>query len=255
MKMIRKQLDQLHWLEFELLADFPHLIHGVLLRQGGSSLGNFSGLNLSRSVGDRVEHVEANLQSIRSAFSLSILFSTRLTHGADVVPIDPSTIGRVPFCDGMMTHYPELALLNTHADCQVAIFYDPIKHVLANVHSGWRGSVKNIYAVTVQQMKTIYGSKPENLLVCISPSLGPQSAEFVNYQQELPQHFWSFQVKPNYFDFWKISEWQLHEAGILPTHLQIACMDTFTNSRDYFSYRRDKITGRQGTFACLRKRD
>lgn len=250
--MIRKEKEDLQWLEFELLSGIPHLAHGVLLRQGGYSKGAFSSLNLSKKVGDTLSDVETNLEKVKALFGLSFLYSSQLTHGKEVISVTLHTLNQVHLCDGLSTVHQGIALLNTHADCQVAIFYDPIQHALANVHCGWRGSVQNIYKETIWHMQTRYGSKPCDLLVGISPSLGPDSAEFVNYSTELPASFWSFQVKPNYFDFWSISQWQLMEAGILADHIQIAGEDTFANSKDYFSYRRDKITGRQGTFACLR---
>jgi copper oxidase (laccase) domain-containing protein len=100
-------------------------------------------------------------------------------------------------------------------------------------------------------MKEIYLSDPKDLLVCISPSLGPESAEFIHYKTELPESFWQFRQKDNFFDFWNISKWQLTEAGILPHHIQMAEMDTYLLGDQFFSYRRDKTTARQATFSML----
>jgi YfiH family protein len=140
----------------------------------------------------------------------------------------------------------------SHADCQAAIFYDPIQKAIANVHSGWRGNIQNIYASTILKMQQMYGSKPQNLLVCISPSLGPQSAEFTNFQNELPEAFWKFRTPPHHFDFWQISQYQLEESGVLPSHIQIAEIDTLSNPQDYFSYRHSKICGRNATVCALK---
>lgn len=241
--MIRKQQNGLEWLEFELLSEIPHLVHGVLLRKEDGCL------NFSRAVGD--SEVEGNFDLVKKTFSLPILFSSYLSHGNEVLFFDLQMLKIRPTCDGITTDQKGIGLFNTHADCQVAIFYDPIQQAIANVHSGWRGSVKNIYAETIKHMKARYRSKVENLLVCISPSLGPESAEFIHYRQELPREFWAFQVKENYFDFWAISEWQLLQEGVLSSHIQMAKIDTFSVSADYFSYRRDKTKKRQGTFVCL----
>jgi copper oxidase (laccase) domain-containing protein len=59
------------------------------------------------------------------------------------------------------------------------------------------------------------------------------------------------QKKAYYFDFWKISRWQLEEAGILPAHIQIAEIDTYVNEKDFFSFRKSTPTGRQSTVAFL----
>ena len=139
-----------------------------------------------------------------------------------------------------------------HADCQAAIFYDPKNKAVANVHSGWRGNVKNIYRSTIQKMRRVFGSKPADLLVCISPSLGPDCAEFIHYKAEFPEDFWAFQIKPYYFNLWAIARYQLELSGILPHHIEIAEICTNTEVEDYFSYRREKVSGRHATLAMLK---
>src|SRR5262249_11397000 len=96
-----------------------------------------------------------------------------------------------------------------------------------------------------------FGSRPEDLLVGISPSLGPHSAEFKNYRTEFPQELWGFQVRPEYFDLWALARHQCEECGILPQHIEIAEICTYANPEDYFSYRRDGVTGRNATVAAL----
>ena len=140
-----------------------------------------------------------------------------------------------------------------HADCQAAIFYDPEHRAIANVHCGWRGNVQNIYRETVREMRRHFASRPENILVAISPSLGPEKAEFINFKKELPEAFLPYQVKPTYFDLWAISRMQLESEGILSHHIQIASICTYSHPEDYFSFRRDnRVTGNHGTVAVLR---
>ncbi len=101
------------------------------------------------------------------------------------------------------------------------------------------GSALNIYAHAIEQMKNRFGSNPADLLVCISPSLGPEEAEFMHYRHELPEIFGNFKLDPPILIFWTISEYQLQAAGILPHHIEIARLSTYSNAHDYFSYRRD----------------
>lgn len=248
--MIRVEQNGLHWLEFELLSECSEITHGSFTRHGGFSQGAFSSLNLGK-VGDSSIDIQRNLQKVTEALSIPYLFSGKQCHGKTIAAVNPSTIHTLPACDGLTTKSPDIALMILQADCQAAIFYDPINRALANVHCGWRGSVQNIYHETIRHMRDLYHSKPENLLVCISPSLGPQNSEFVHYRTELPESFWDFQIKPTYFNFWAISEWQLAQAGILPHHIQIAKIDTYANNDDFFSYRRHKQCGLQATICCL----
>lgn len=250
-KVIRKEIEGIHFLQFEIFNDFKKLKHGVILRQGGVSHEPFDSLNLSHHVGDNKENVLENEKRVLSIFDLKMIAKAQLSHGKTVLEVNSKEHMKQLDGDGLVTSILDTGLMITHADCQAAIFYDPILHIVANVHSGWRGSVQNIYQETVNYLKNRYQSNPKNLLVAISPSLGPKESEFIHYQKELPKSFWQYQISPNYFDFWKISEVQLMEAGILRDHLQIARISTFSSKEDYFSYRRDQITGRNATLVAL----
>lgn len=246
--MQRKQLENVAWLEFDLLSSIPHLKHGVFLRHGGFSQGVFASLNLSDRVGDEIEHVQANVKKVKSILGIKTLISNRQVHGKEILLA--SDVKKSP-SDGLVTNTRGEGVMVHHADCQAAIIYDPIQKVVSTVHCGWRGSVQNIYREAVEFLKKTFLSKPENLLVCISPSLGPECAEFVNYRTELPEHFWDYQIKPNYFDFWAITEMQLTHCGILKNHMEFARICTYSNPLDCYSYRRSKIRGGHGTIAVM----
>lgn len=252
--MIFKEYEGLKWLEFELLAEAP-IVHGCFTRQGGRSTGLFDSLNLGSSVGDNPDCIRDNFKKVAEALSLKAMGISRICHRADVSEIKAFTYKEMPTSDGLMTSLKNFAIVVTQADCQAAIFYDPVNHAMANVHCGWRSSVLDIYSATVNAMKKTYGTHAEDLLVAISPSLGPENAEFINYRKELPEEFWQFRIKECHFDLWALSEWQLRKSGILPHHIQIARIDTY-ESPDYFSYRQAihchfQPCGRQATIASL----
>lgn len=248
--MQKKTHKSVQWLQFDLLSDFSKLSHAVFLRHGGFSASPFTSLNIGDNVGDNLKHVAQNRKVIQDCLHIPHIAWMRQCHGNTIHEAqEPSSEPYVG--DALMTNRPDIGLLVGHADCQATLIYDPINHAIANVHCGWRGSVQNIYASTIEKMHHLYGSHAKELLVCISPSLGPASAQFVNYREELPTSFWDFQPKQEYFDFWEISRWQLQKVGVLPHHIEIAGIDTYTNASDYFSYRRDKQTGRHATIIML----
>ena len=227
--MIRREESGVQWLEFELFAGMPGIVHGILLRQGG----------------------EENRDRMLRALRISQVASCIQVHGDRVIHEDDG-YQSTEECDGMITKTGDLALMIKHADCQAAIFYDPVHRALANVHAGWRGNVKNIYRATVEKMGGEFGTRPEDLLVGISPSLGPKNAEFRNFRVELPEEFWGFQSTPTYFDLWAIARMQLEQCGIAPHHIEIAGMCTVEQHQDFYSYRRDKAKCRNNaTFAML----
>ncbi|MBI3508804.1 MAG: peptidoglycan editing factor PgeF [Chlamydiia bacterium] len=240
------------WLEFDLLEPYPHVIHGVFLRHGGVSAVPFMSLNLSFDHGDQHDHVKANREVVHKCLGLPKILYANQNHGAIVHRVTAKNGDKLPMADALFTTEKQMGLAITHADCQAAIFYDPVHEAIGVAHAGWKGSAANIYARLIETMQREVGTQPHQLLVCISPSLGPDHAEFKNYKQELPQDFWSFQPKPNYFDFWAISRKQLNGAGVLDKNIEISGLCTFCNNDEYYSYRRDKETGRHATVIGLK---
>jgi polyphenol oxidase len=243
--MLRNKRESIEWLEFEIFQDFPQIAHAIFLRHGGVSPAPYHELNLG-GAGDDQHHIHVNRSRIKKIMECASFVGGHQVHGADVREV-PFEIADDEKCDGLFTSKENVGLMIRHADCQAAIIYDPIENIIANVHAGWRGNVQNIYQAAALRLKSRFGSKPENLIVGITPSLGPCCAQFINFETELPRSFWEYQIKPLYFDLWEISRRQWLDAGVLPHHLQIACICTFCNKSDYFSYRRDKPTGRHAT--------
>ncbi len=248
--MIPRKKENIRWLEFEQLQEFPKLVHGVFLRHGGASTGTFDSLNFGSNIGDNDAHVAENRKRAASALGLEELVGVHQVHGADLAEVLSTPF--LKSCDGLYTQTRGLGLLIKHADCQAALFFDPMKQVIANVHCGWRGNVQNIYRKTVEVLQKKFGCKPENLLVCLSPSLGPDRSEFTQYKRELPKSFWEYQHKEYHFDLWEIAKMQLTSAGVLEHHIEVAELCTSELKKDFFSYRRDKKTGRHGTVLALK---
>ncbi len=243
---------KIEWLEFDLLEPYPHVVHGVFLRHGGVSKGPQATLNVSNNTSDHPDHVKVNREQIQKMLELPELVFPHQVHGTNVQRVSSKNLGKVIQADALFTTEKNIGLAVSHADCQAAVFYDPMHEAVAIAHAGWKGSAQNIYARVVEALQREVGTKPQHLIVGISPSLGPCHAEFKNYKQELPQDFWAHQVKPNYFDFWAISRKQLAACGILEKNIEIIEVCTHCNEDDYFSYRRDKDTGRHGTVIALK---
>ena len=242
--------SKLEWLEFDLFKG-RGLSHGVFTRHGGTSVGPFKSLNVSNNVGDQPDCVKVNRGRILQTLQADQIVIPHQEHGVNIVRITKENVGKTHHADALFTTEKKIALGVTHADCQGAIFYDPNHHAIAVVHAGWRGNVQNIYAKVVDALKHQLGTDPRNLIVGISPSLGPDHGEFENYKKELPEDFWPYQTKPKHFDLWRISKMQLTNCGIPEKNIEIAGICNFCKDSDYFSFRRDKTTGRNATAACL----
>ena len=73
--------------------------------------------------------------------------------------------------DGLITDKKEVALTTKNADCILFLFYDPVKKVIANVHSGWKGTFQKVAEKTVVKMIDFYKCKPQDIICCICPSI------------------------------------------------------------------------------------
>ena len=239
------------WLTFEVFNECPELTVASFTRHGGVSPPPFDTLNVGDGLGDNEEHVAENVNRIQKALGIPRLVRGQQIHKTHITTVTPASPDLIPATDGFIVADPQIGVMIKHADCQAAIFYDPIRKVACAIHSGWRGSVQNIYAIAINRLEQECSCRPENLVVGIAPSLGPEESEFANYREELPESFWDHQVSPNHFDFWEISYEQLIEAGLLPDHIEIARVSTYAEPDDFFSYRRQEKTGRNGTVVML----
>lgn len=73
--------------------------------------------------------------------------------------------------DGLTTNKKNIILSSSNADCILLLFFDPVKKVIANVHSGWKGTLQQISLEAVNQMHNQYGCKMEDIICCICPSI------------------------------------------------------------------------------------
>jgi len=244
--------DKLEWLEFDLLKSYPLVAHGVFLRHGGTSEGNFSSLNSGDAVGDHPDNVKVNRELIREVISVPHIAFAKQEHNALVFEVTAANRGKIPPADAIFTRVKDCALAVTHADCQAAIIYDPKQEVIAVVHAGYKGLAQDIYGKTIEALVRDAKCHPQDLLVCISPSLGPCHSEFINYKTELPESFWEHQNKSHYFDLWVIAEKQLLQAGVHKNKIEMPKLCTYCESKDFFSHRREKKTGRHATVAAIK---
>lgn len=73
--------------------------------------------------------------------------------------------------DGLVTNKTNIILSSTSADCISLLFFDPVKKVIANTHSGWKGTLQRISVKTIEKMVKEFNCKKEDIIVCICPSI------------------------------------------------------------------------------------
>lgn len=101
--------------------------------------------------------------------------------------------------DGLITDKKNIALTSKNADCILFLFYDPIKKVIANVHSGWRGTFQKIAEKTVMKMINYYGCNAKDILCFISPSIREDHFEVDEDVKMLCENIFEFTGKTQEF--------------------------------------------------------
>lgn len=145
--------------------------------------------------------------------------------------------------DGLVTNKKNLAICTTNADCIVLMMYDTKKNVIANVHSGWRGTIQKVSAKTIEKMEQIYGCNPKDIICCISPSIRKCHFEvdedvknmFENSFKDISK----FASKENkwHIDTVKINIEILKEKGVKEENIIDSKICTVCNSNLIHSYR------------------
>jgi YfiH family protein len=154
----------------------------VTTRSGGVSAGPYASLNLSLNVGDDPAHVLENRRRALAALGAGLedaVFAQQV-HGAAAEVVGLADRGRgtreaadaIPAADALVTADPGPVLAVLAADCVPVVLYDPVAHVLACAHAGWRGTVAGAAASAVRAMASL-GSRPADVVVGLGPAIAP----------------------------------------------------------------------------------
>lgn len=256
------------YLTFPSLEKLPFMKHLITTREGGVSEGIFRSTNLSFTRGDDPERVMENFRRIAAVFGKTPdeIVSTDQTHTVNLRRVGREDAGKgvtrprdYTDIDGIMTDEPGLILGAYFADCVPLLFADPVHKAIAVSHSGWRGTVHRMGQVTVDRMAKEFGSRPEDLVCAIGPSICRDCyevsqdvadafrAEFGAAAEKMMEPG----KKPGKFqlDLWAANRYILGEAGIRPEHLEVTDICTSCNPELMFSHRASH--GRRGNLGAF----
>ena len=266
-----KEKDGVVYLSFPLLESCNMVNHGFSTRLGGVSEGEFSSMSFGYARGDRPEAVLENYRRMGNALGVDYrkMVVSFQTHTVNVRQVGEADAGKGIWrrreyedVDGLVTNVPGITLVTLYADCVPLYFVDPINRAIGLSHSGWRGTAARMGNVTIQKMKEAFGTRPENLLCAIGPSIckdcyevGEDVAEafrntFGNCSETI--------LKPRgngkyHLDLWQANKKVLLDAGVKPEHLEITDLCTCCNPELLFSHRALKgRRGNLGAFLCLK---
>ncbi|MBE5978265.1 MAG: peptidoglycan editing factor PgeF [Paenibacillaceae bacterium] len=248
--------DPVPYLSFPMLEKTGMVTHGFSTKLGGVSQGKFAALNFTFTRGDNPDHVMENYRRMAAVLGVDEkrMVLSYQTHTTNVRLVTEEDAGKgivkerdYKDIDGLITNVPGITLVTFFADCVPLYFLDPVHKAIGLSHSGWRGTVSRMGAVTIDKMKEAYGTRADDLLVCIGPSICGDCYEVgeevaLEFKKAFANENWNqiLRKKDNgkfMLDLWKANEILLKEAGVKPENIQTTDICTHCNSDYLFSHR------------------
>lgn len=158
--------------------------------------------------------------------------------------------------DGLITSAKNICLVAQTADCVPVLLYDPVKHIVASIHSGWRGTAKQILKKAIIRMQNEFMCEPADIICCIGPSAGPCCYEV---GEDVLSSFYSGFNNPDEFfiplakgkyraDLWKANKSIVLSCGLSEANIETSEICTMCNSDMFYSARVHKEkAGRMAT--------
>ena len=270
------------YMKFTILEKHKDVVQGVSTRMNGMSEAPFATLNLGFHTEDDPDKVLLNREIFcnRLEISLDCMVCAKQTHGENITVIEKGDWGKgcedyesgIEDTDAMVTNVPDIFLMVLVADCAAAVFYDPEKKAAGIAHAGWRSTLAGISGKTVAKMKEAFGSKPEDILCGIAPSIGPCCYEvkedvvrsFVAAGLALPEATQALQLQKNssciekregkyYLNLWEINKKQVIDSGVKEENIEVSRLCSSCHSELFYSARKEGKTGRYGILIGTRK--
>ena len=224
-------------------------------RQGGYSDGSYAAFNINIYCGDDAEHILQNRTALCQLLDISddCLIFPHQVHETKIATIDERFLQLsdnerkqgLEGIDALMTCVSGVCIGVSTADCIPVLLYDPVRHVVAAIHAGWRGTVKRIVEKTVAAMTAVYSSCPEDIIAQIGPGICLDSFEvgdevFETFEKE---GFQMEYISKKYGEKWHIdlpecNRQQLISCDIPDSHIDVYQCCTYQRYDTFFSARR-----------------
>ncbi|HEV2348833.1 MAG TPA: peptidoglycan editing factor PgeF [Terriglobia bacterium] len=291
-------------LEATKLARARWVLHAFSTRIQGVSRAPAAGLNLGYVEGDQRKNVERNrerffralgagqfplaeLRQIHSTLVYQVVRGKRgkLEYRPSGYPNPPGSRPAAPAGDALLTQEPGVLLSVRGADCMPVLLADPRQRAVAAIHAGWRGALAGAVEKTVGEMVRIFGSRPNDLLAAVGPSIraccyqvgdevvtafcgrypngesffrpAPHDKVEEDISRRYPLLFLSKQppghgpesVPTIHLDLAAVARHQLRSAGLMNSKIQVADFCTACRTDIFFSHRQEG--GRTGRMMAV----
>jgi len=231
----------------------------ITTRAGGVSGGPFAagtggGMNIGLKSGDVIENVRSNRARLRAVLPNEPCWLQQV-HGATVVRADAASAPAT--ADAAISLQPGCVCAVSIADCLPVLFADRGGRAVGAAHAGWRGLAAGVIQNTAREMRAMLGDAGADLVAYLGPAIGPAHFEvgaevLAAMGERLPQAGRAFapMAQGKYLaDLFALARQALEQAGIERIFGGGDC--TFSDATRFYSYRRDRVTGRHAALIWL----
>jgi YfiH family protein len=223
-------------------------------RSGGVSTGAYSTLNLARGGRDDPAALAENRRRFER-FLPAPPVPLAQVHGAAVAILDRATKAS-PTADAAVTRERGVVCAVLTADCMPVVLTDRAGSAVGIAHAGWRGLASGVLEATIAALARL-GADRCNLLAWLGPAIGPAAFEvgadvhaaFCANDPGAVALFATGRPGKWHADLYALARRRLEGAGIASIHGGGEC--THTDSTRFFSYRRERDSGRMATAVWL----
>jgi YfiH family protein len=223
-------------------------------RAGGVSAAPYDGLNLATHVDDRPECVAENRARLRQALALPAEpLWLQQVHGCEVACLPKMGSDPIFTADAAWRDRPGEVCAVMTADCLPLLLCDCSGREVAAVHAGWRGLCDGVIEAALDR----FSARAQDLLAWLGPAIGPDAFEVGGDVREAflardPGSAGAFRARPDgkwLADLFQLARRRLALRGV--TQVSGGGLCTQRHEVDFFSYRRDGITGRMATLIWI----
>lgn len=221
-------------------------------RVGGVSCLPWDSLNLGAHVGDNPLHVQANRQRLVELGELPAMpVWLEQVHGTEVLHLTGGQPDSLK-ADAVYTRQRGIPCAVMTADCLPVLFCSSDGKEVAAAHAGWRG----LYQGVLESTLAAFNAPPEEIHAWLGPAIGPDAFEvgpevrdaFLTQKMHCDRAFRPVGEK-YYADIWQLATERLVRSGV--RHISGGGLCTVSKPTEFFSFRRDGITGRLASLIWL----
>lgn len=201
--------------------------------------------NLAFHVEDNEINVIKNRQNLalKLAYKYEALVYMNQVHGANIIVVDENSPKLIDNCDSIITRSKNLPLMVMVADCIPILMFDDKKGIIAAIHAGRNSTFLEISKKTAEVFIEKFSSNPKDISVVLGASIQKCCYEVSDELSKIVENSFGKEfVENNHIDLQGINKKQLNDLGI--KNIEISDICTKCGNKPYFSYRKDKKTGR-----------